>query len=94
MAADKYDFAWDTLEHYGVHPDDDSHAELDEDDMPAHDEHAVCGACRGDAFKIGALGWIEHYRCVNCGAITTPYLEPDEEDEEWPMRAVQDEGAE
>lgn len=71
--ADQLDYAWDSLCHFGVDPDDydDVMAELDEDEPPRDEDEpmAYCPQCDGEAEPLGTLGRLEHWRCQDCHTI-------------------------
>jgi len=33
--------------------------------------HGACPVCRGDLHPLGRLGFLEHYRCRQCGIQTS-----------------------
>jgi DNA-directed RNA polymerase subunit RPC12/RpoP len=39
----------------------------EEADAILEGDYIECPACGGDAFPLGALGRVKHYRCRNCG---------------------------
>lgn len=47
-----------------------------------------CPVCGGDGQSMGTMGWMEHYRCQDCGAVFSVKIEkPTPKPDKKPERA-------